>query len=260
MAELAAILRWYVEAGADEAILDAPVDRFASASRPAPSKAPESVAAPVPVAVEPPRPQPVSVAAAALADVGDLDELRRRVEAFDGCALKQTATTTVFADGRAGARVMFVGEAPGAEEDRRGLPFVGASGRLLDRMLGCIDLARDEVYITNTIYWRPPGNRTPTPAEVNACLPFLERQIELVAPEVLVALGGPAAKTLLQRNEGIMRLRGRWLDYATSTGLTVPVLATFHPAYLLRSPSAKREAWRDFLTIRARLDGVATAA
>jgi uracil-DNA glycosylase len=259
MAELAAILRWYVDAGADEAILDAPVDRFAvSARTPAPA-----VAAPTVAAAETPAPAPLSgslLRSGALADVGDLDELRRRVEAFDGCALKLTATTTVFGDGGAGARVMFVGEAPGAEEDRRGVPFVGASGRLLDRMLRWIGLARAEVYIANTVYWRPPGNRTPTAAEVNACFPFLERQIELVGPEILVPLGGPAAQTLLQRKEGIMRLRGRWLEYAAGGGGTLPAMATFHPAYLLRSPGAKREVWRDLLAIRARLDGAVSAA
>ena len=150
---------------------------------------------------------------------------------------------------------MFVGEAPGAEEDRRGLPFVGASGRLLDRMLAAIGLDRGNVFITNVIYWRPPGNRTPLPAEVAACLPFVERAIELVDPAVLVLLGGASAKTLLGRQEGIMRLRGRWHSFATPRMASpIPAMATFHPAYLLRSPGQKREAWRDFLAVRERLD------
>ncbi|MFN4087790.1 MAG: uracil-DNA glycosylase family protein [Alphaproteobacteria bacterium] len=194
-------------------------------------------------------------AASEAAQADDMDALRRMVEAFEGCALKATATNTVFCDGNPKARLMLIGEAPGAEEDRRGLPFVGASGRLLDRMLGAIGLDRGGAFITNVIYWRPPGNRTPLPAEVAACLPFVERAIELVDPAVLVLLGGASAKTLLGRQEGIMRLRGRWHAFATPRmARPIPAMATFHPAYLLRSPAQKREAWRDFLAVREKLD------
>ena len=183
-----------------------------------------------------------------------LDELRAAVERFDECALKRTATHTVFADGNPKAPLMFVGEAPGADEDLRGLPFVGKAGQLLDRMLAAIGLNRETAYITNILFWRPPGNRQPTSGEIAACLPFVERHIELVSPEFLVLLGGTAAKTLLARSEGIMRLRGRWFDYSTP-GLArpVPTLATFHPAYLLRSPGQKRQAWQEFLALKDRL-------
>jgi DNA polymerase len=185
-----------------------------------------------------------------------LSELRAALESFDGCPLKATATNLVFADGNPRARVMLVGEAPGADEDRIGRPFVGVSGQLLDRMLAAIGLDRTSVYITNTIFWRPPGNRTPTPAETAACLPFVERHIELVAPEVLVLAGNAAAKTLLLRNEGITRIHGRWFEYQ-SAGMSrpVPTMPIYHPAYLLRSAGQKRDAWRDLLLIRDRLDG-----
>lgn len=186
-----------------------------------------------------------------------LDDLRSALLGFEGCALKRTAINLVFADGAPGAPVMFVGEAPGADEDRQGLPFVGASGRLLDRMLAAIGLDRSGVYISNILPWRPPGNRTPTGAEIGVCLPFIERHIALAQPRVLVFLGGTAAKTLLGRTEGIMRLRGRWFDYRITAGaedMAVPALASFHPAYLLRSPGQKRLAWRDMLELRRRLD------
>jgi DNA polymerase len=190
-----------------------------------------------------------------------LEELQAAVAAFEECPLKKTATNTVFADGNPAARIMFVGEAPGADEDRQGKPFVGVSGQLLDRMLASIGLDRhapdaaNAFYITNIVFWRPPGNRNPTTNEIAACLPFLERHIELVQPDVLVALGGPSAKTLLGRAEGITRLRGTWHAYA-SPRLSAPIdaMAVFHPAYLLRSPAHKREAWRDLLAIRDRLN------
>ena len=153
---------------------------------------------------------------------------------------------------------MFVGEAPGAEEDRRGLPFVGKAGQLLDRMLAAIGLDRTSVYITNVLPWRPPGNRNPTPEEIAVCLPFVERQIELVAPRLLVLVGGISAKSLLSRTEGITRLRGKWYDHTAAAGsATVPTTAIFHPAYLLRQPALKREAWRDLQAIRRKLDEAA---
>lgn len=200
----------------------------------------------------------VVAARAAAAAAGSLDELRAVLEDFDGCNLRLTARRLVFADGSPHARVMFVGEAPGREEDEQGLPFVGRSGRLLDRMLAAIGLSRAEVYIANVVPWRPPGNRTPTPQETEICKPFVLRQIELVDPEVLVYLGGAAAAALSGTTEGILRLRGRWLAHATSAR-TIPALATLHPAYLLRQPLQKRLAWRDFLALRRALDGVRPA-
>lgn len=272
---LIAALRWQLDAGADEAVAEKPVDRYAAAKaaaakpersasevadrrraapasdeRTSPSSRPAKPAAPLQSADA-----AVQTAREMAAAAEDLDALRTAVERFDGCPLKATATTTVFGDGSPDGRVMFVGEAPGADEDRQGKPFVGVSGQLLDRMVAWIGLDRTNFYITNIVYWRPPGNRSPSAAEIAACAPFLERQIELVAPEVLVCVGGPSAKTLLGRTEGIMRLRGKWYQYQGPT-MAEPVTATavFHPAYLLRSPAQKREAWRDLLAIGARLD------
>ncbi len=249
--DLAAQLRWQIEAGADEAVGERPVNRFAPAAEGGgPVDAAATRAAPLLESAA----EVKHNARALAAQAATLGELEAALEAFEGCALKQTATNLVFGDGNPEARVMFVGEAPGADEDRQGLPFVGVSGQLLDRMVACIGLDRGSFYITNVVYWRPPGNRHPTAAEVAACQPFIERQIELVAPEILVFLGGAAAKTLLGRSEGVMKLRGRWFKYA-SPGLTAPVaaIATLHPAYLLRTASAKREAWRDLLAIKSRL-------
>lgn len=259
-AELA--LRWLVEAGADEAIGELPVDRFA---RLEPLSAPPTPPAPAVSLTSPPAsaPAPTPPAPAATAAVGNpsarmaaaacqtLEELEAALRVFDGCPLKATATNLVFADGNPKARIMLIGEAPGADEDRLGKPFVGVSGQLLDRMLATIGLDRSTVYISNVIFWRPPGNRQPTPAEVAACLPFVERHIELVGPEILVLVGGASAKTLLARNEGITRLRGRFFTYE-STGMPrpVPALPIYHPAFLLRQPAQKREAWKDLLTLK----------
>lgn len=260
------LLRWYLDAGVDEAIGEQALDRFALSARPAVRPAPPTAA--------PTRPAPVPVAAAQAvpllhpaahvghggttahiaAECKTLEDLRRAMEGFDGLPLKRTARTTVFADGNPEAAVMVIGEAPGQEEDRAGLPFVGKSGKLLDRMLASIGLDRDTVYITNVVPWRPVENRKPTPDEVAVCMPFVSRHIELVDPQVLLLLGGASASALLARHEGINRLRGRWFDYA-SPGLPrpVPALATFHPAYLLRTPAAKREAWRDLLQLKKRI-------
>jgi DNA polymerase len=169
-----------------------------------------------------------------------------------GCALKATAMRTVFADGNPEARVMFVGEGPGAEEDREGLPFVGRSGKLLDRMIAAIGLDRTSAYIANIIPWRPPGNRTPTPQESAICLPFIKKQIELADPDILVCLGGPSATTLLELKEGITRTRGRWFEYDTGKR-KIKAIALFHPAYLLRSPAHKKLAWQDLLAIKKAL-------
>lgn len=278
-----ALLRWYLEAGVDEAVGEEPLDRYAlSAARavapasPAPASQaprlgarPEARFADAPPAWSPAPPSGGGGALAALADsprqaaqsaahmaaaATSLEDLRRALDSFEGCPLKATATHTVFADGNPGGALMVVGEAPGRDEDRLGLPFVGESGRLLDKMLASIGQTRDTFYITNVLPWRPPGNRTPTDAEVAVCLPFLERHIELVQPKVLLLVGGLAAKTIFARPEGIMKLRGRWHAHATP-GLShpIPALATFHPAYLLRSPAQKRLAWRDLLELKQKL-------
>ena len=181
-----------------------------------------------------------------------LDELRDILAGFDGCNLKFTAKNLVFADGDPRCGLMLVGEAPGRDEDMEGVPFVGRSGRLLDRMLAAIDIERSSAYIANVIPWRPPGNRTPTPLETEICRPFIERQIELANPKVLVALGAPSAKVLTSTTEGIMRLRGNWKVHATRSGADIPTMPTLHPAYLLRNPAHKRLAWRDFLEIKAK--------
>ena len=267
--EALAALRWQVEAGADEAIEEQPQDRRRR-------EAPKPVVATTPPAPEPPkrfdeapappptrapaqRPagagltspqQAVASAREAAAAAGSVEELRAALEAFEGCALKATATQLCFADGNPEARIMMIGEAPGAEEDRQGLPFVGVSGRFMDSMLSYIGLDRTSVYITNLLFWRPPGNRTPSAEEVASCLPFVERHIELVDPAYLVLVGGISAKSLLGRSEGILRLRGRWYAYQHA-GLAhpVPALATLHPAYLLRQPGQKRLAWQDYLKL-----------
>ncbi|MDX8470367.1 uracil-DNA glycosylase [Mesorhizobium sp. VK23B] len=193
------------------------------------------------------------------ASASTLDELRQHMAAFDGCNLKFTAKNLVFADGNPNAELMLVGEAPGRDEDLEGLPFVGRSGRLLDRMLAAIGLDRTSAYIANVIPWRPPGNRTPTPHETEICRPFIERQIELVNPKVLVNLGGPSAKTLLNTTEGILRLRGNWRVHTTASGTAIPAMPTLHPAYLLRTPAHKKLAWRDFLEVKAKLRALATS-
>ncbi|HJS31506.1 MAG TPA: uracil-DNA glycosylase [Alphaproteobacteria bacterium] len=253
-----AALRWLAEMGADEPISETPVDRFlASTPREAPRPIPPASVGRAISSAGAPRAEAELSARESAAKARTLAELESTLAGFDGCALKATATRLVFADGNPKARIMFVGEAPGADEDRQGKPFVGVSGQLLDRMLSWIGLDRSTVYISNILPWRPPGNRAPTPAEIAICLPFIERHIELVDPAILIMLGGTAAKTLLGTAEGINRLRGRWMDYS-SQGLPrpLPALATFHPAYLLRQPAQKRDAWRDFLTVKNKLKTV----
>ena len=179
--------------------------------------------------------------------------------AADSCVTQATAKNLVFADGNPAADLMLVGEAPGRDEDLEGLPFVGRSGQLLDRILGAIGLDRQSVYIANVIPWRPPGNRPPTPQETEICRPFIERQIELASPKVLVTLGGPSAKTLLRTTEGVMRLRGNWKTHVAASGTEIPAMPTLHPAYLLRNPAHKKFVWRDFLEIKAKLKELAGA-
>lgn len=226
--------------------------REAGSGRPAPAPPPAPSLPAPPVLAQPD--EAAMAAREAAREASSLDELRAILERFEGCALKRTASRLVFADGNPEARVMFVGEAPGRDEDREGLPFVGRSGRLLDLMMGAIGLDRTSAYIANIIPWRPPGNRTPTPQETAICLPFIARQIELMDPDVLVCLGGPSAQALLATTEGITKLRGRVLAYETGTR-AIKALATFHPAYLLRTPVGKRLAWRDMLTVEALLAG-----
>jgi DNA polymerase len=189
----------------------------------------------------------------------NLDELRERLRAFEGCALKNAATQLVFADGAPDARVMIIGEGPGADEDRIGKPFVGRAGQLLDKMLAAIRLDRSTVYIANVVPWRPPGNRAPTPQELALCLPFIRRQIELVAPDFLVLLGASSAQALLGEKEGIMRLRGIWRDYRCGDHV-IKALPMLHPAYLLRAPMAKKQTWRDLRSLRAALDAAPNPA
>src|SRR6187401_854150 len=259
------LLAFYLEAGVDCALGDEPVNRLAD-----PDLAPEPRAAVTPPTPRPLPPAPPAAAIAARTDVvvapeaainsareaartaPTLEALRDLLEKFDGCALKSTATRLVFADGNPKARVMFVGEAPGRDEDIEGLPFVGRSGKLLDRMLAAIGLDRTSVYIANIVPWRPPGNRTPTPQESAICLPFTLRQIELAGPDILVCLGNPSTQTLLGIKEGITKTRGRWFTFNTGKR-EIRAMPTFHPAFLLRSPLQKRFAWRDFLAIKKAL-------
>lgn len=278
-ADFIELLRWYADMGVD-AVLDAtPHDRFAEhaaalaaqavTDREKPPVRPIGQDAAAPLRALPPRPagsSPALAAAAALpaddatrsaresaAAAATLDELRTALDRFEGCTLKATATRLVFADGNPRAEIMAVGEAPGADEDRQGRPFVGRSGQLFDRMLRSIGLDRTQVYITNVIPWRPPGNRTPTPLETALCLPFIVRQIELVTPRILLCLGAASAQTLLNTKDGIRRSRGRWLDYALPDR-TVRAMPMMHPAYLLRQPAHKKLAWRDLLEVRRALD------
>jgi len=267
--DAAALLRWYVDHGLDETIGEEPIDRFAAPPPPAAVAAivaaPSGAAAPTPIrtptAAPPPRP-PVPLESPQL--VEDAREIARRattiaeleaaVRAFEGCALKRTAKNTVFADGVPGAPVMIVGEAPGADEDRLGKPFVGVSGQLMDRMFEAIGMSRErDLYITNILFWRPPGNRTPTLAEQAICLAFTRRHIELARPKVLVLAGGTAVKAVLDTTEGITRLRGKWTTLKLDDGSEVPTLPTFHPAYLLRTPASKRQSWWDLLSLDKKL-------
>ncbi|HTO64145.1 MAG TPA: uracil-DNA glycosylase [Bradyrhizobium sp.] len=252
------LLAFYLEAGVDCALSDEPIDRLADpdlaqapreAPPPAPAKVVSAAAAGFFQGEAPPAPDAaIASAREAARTAPTLEALRALLDNFDGCALRNTATKLVFADGNPLARVMFVGEAPGRDEDIEGLPFVGRSGKLLDRMIAAIGLDRSKSYIANVIPWRPPGNRTPTPQETQVCLPFIQRQIELVDPDVLVTLGNPSTQALLGTREGIMRTRGKWLEYNTGTR-TIRAMATFHPAYLLRSPSYKRMSWQDLRAI-----------
>ncbi|MFM9973099.1 MAG: uracil-DNA glycosylase family protein [Beijerinckiaceae bacterium] len=259
---IAALLEWYVEQGVDYAVDEEPHDRFAETAAPVSIRtvAPETIAPKIATA-------PAAVATAVLltpdealhearsraVNAATLEELRTLIESFEGCGLMKTATRLVFADGTPGSRVMLVGDAPGADEDREGRPFVGRSGQLLDKMLLAIGLARKDVYIANIVPWRPPGNRKLTPQETAVCLPFILRQIELCRPDILICLGELSAQTLLEQREGISKLRGRWFDVASGDRI-IKALATLHPDYLLRLPLQKRLVWRDMLALKAALN------
>ncbi|HTX49242.1 MAG TPA: uracil-DNA glycosylase, partial [Caulobacteraceae bacterium] len=261
---LESLLAFWAESGVDAALADAPVDRTVpAADAPAPvaaesAPAPERRRPPPPIPAAPPvlaTPAPnvlaqaIAAASEAAAAAQDLEGLAAAIAAFDGCPLKGGARQAVFARGGPDAPVMAIGEGPGGEEDLQGLPFVGRAGQLLDRMLAAAGLT-DRVFITNTVFWRPPGNRTPTPDEQAVCEPFVRRAIELVRPRVLLLVGAASARFVLKRSEGVLALRGRWFEWRSADGeLEIPALPTLHPAFLLRQPSAKKKSWEDLLLL-----------
>lgn len=266
-----AMLAWQLDAGADEAVMDAPTNWMEEAP---PQKAEASAPAHPTQTDAAPRstsPAPAQTAARPTGPVNDvigdarslaqqaqtLEQLEEAMRGFTACPLHKTAKNLVFCDGNPQARIMLVGEAPGRDEDLQGKPFVGKSGQLLDKMLAAIGFDRSSVFIGNCVHWRPPGNRKPTDAEKSMCLPFIERQIELVDPALLVLVGGTAAQTLLDTTEGITKMRGRWQDYSTSGGKAIPAMPVFHPAFLLRTPARKRDAWRDLLEIKQKISTLA---
>ena len=262
----AALLAYYADLGVEVGASEMGIDRFAESEAAAKARAP----APDHAQASRPDPRPASVpgraapaapamtnemAAAAAGEAKTLDELKDALSRFDGCALSKTATNLCFASGNPDAKLMFVGEAPGRDEDLQGEPFVGRAGQLLDKMLAAIGRDRANAYIANVIYWRPPGNRNPNPEELVACRPFITKQIELVDPDVLVFLGGVPAKEMLSTTQGILKLRGSWREFDTGKR-TIPAIATLHPAYLLRQPAQKKLAWKDFRAIRDKLAGL----
>lgn len=250
--ELMALLDFYRAAGVDVALEEDPIDRFARSAAPTRQR-PAAPPQPAP----PPAERPIATALSAdpaesralAARAQTLDELRQLMDGFDGCGLKKRATQLCFADGNPEAEIMLVGEGPGEQEDLQGKPFVGRAGQLLDRMLAAIGLDRSKVYIANMVPWRPPGNRDPSAEELAQCAPFLIRQVELVAPKLLVTLGNVPTKSLFDTQAGITRMRGQWKEIAVGEH-RVKALATLHPAYLLRTPSAKALAWSDMLSLK----------
>ena len=265
------IMEWYVESGVDILLEDSPIDRFSEVPPP-PRQKVIQVSGHSPAerlakkAENNPRPAPlikpqaimpdgaaVKMAEEIAAKTNTLEELKQAMSSFNGCNLKRTAKSLVFADGNPDAKVMLIGEAPGRDEDIQGLPFVGRAGQLLDRQLTAIGLDRDSTYITNVIPWRPPGNRTPTLQETEICRPFIERHIELVNPDMILMLGGSSAKTLMKTSDGIMKLRGKWVEVQTARA-QIKALPTLHPAYLLRQPSHKKLVWQDLLSLKQSLN------
>ncbi|HEY9163184.1 MAG TPA: uracil-DNA glycosylase [Magnetovibrio sp.] len=278
------ILRWYLDAGVDEAIGEVPLDRYALASEALAQRAAQADAllksAEAERAAQPSRAsgardggisgavavrpaagvvsdQQVKVALEAAAAAKNLDELRAALQAFDGGMLQKSATNLVFGDGNPQARIVFVGDVPGADEDRKGVPFVGPAGQLLDKMLASIGLDRTQAYVCNSVFWRPPGGRTPYPGEVAVCLPFVERVLELIDPALIVTLGGPAAHALLGQQGNVSKLVGRWFSFETPR-MSHPIAASaiYHPEILLKTPAFKRETWKNLLEIRQKLDEI----
>ena len=253
---LESLLAFWSEAGVEVCTMDEPVDRMIPIAPPARIGAPAAVRqAPAPESVTPEIGEALEQARALAAAAPDLAALAEAIAAFEGCPLKfQGARQAVFSRGNPEGPVMAIGEGPGADEDQQGAPFVGRAGKLLDLMLNAAGL-HDRVFITNTVFWRPPGNRTPTQMEQSVCEPFLERAIELVRPKILLLVGGASAKFMLKKDDGILSLRGRWFEWRSpSAELVLPALPTLHPAFLLRQPAAKKRAWSDLLTLAERLD------
>ncbi len=269
--QLLALLKWYRAAGVDLGVGDKPIDRFVHAHMSATSVKSESHSTPLSLPGQAFAPRPASPSQSAPAPAppatnadpeeaeklaqgaGSLDELRKRLEKYEGCGLKLRATQMVFADGNPQAKIMLIGEAPGRDEDLQGKPFVGRSGQLLDRMLYAIGLDRTSVYIANTVPWRPPGNRTPSPLEISLCMPFLVRQVELVAPKIIVTLGAAATQTMFGEKLSILKTRGRWRDIKVGAH-AAKAMPTLHPAFLLRQPVQKRQAWQDMLAIASSME------
>lgn len=281
------LLHFYAESGLDIALSEEPVDQFAAsekaeslrkqqlsqmAAQRQPQNAPRQAqanqrttnAAPAARSAPPPAfapstsqtvpdAQQIALARESAASANTLQELRERLGAFDGCGLKFTAKNLCFEDGNPDAAIMFVGDVPGRDEDMEGLPFAGRTGQLFDNMLSAIGLTREQTYLANMICWRPPGNRIPTPLEIELCQPFIERQIALANPKIIVSFGGPATKLLTNAADTILRVRGNWLSHATASGVQIPVMPSLHPAYLLRSPAQKRFAWQDLLSVKTKL-------
>lgn len=254
-----ALMAFWADAGVDACFEEAPVDRLRPIAPPAPPQARPGSAPPVRIVASGGGvAEAVAEARRAAAAALDLDQLQAAIAAFQGCPLSTLgARQAVFGRGDPAGGLMIVGEGPGAEEDARGEPFVGKAGQLLDRMLAAAGLA-ERAFITNTVYWRPPGNRTPTPEEQAVCAPFLERTFELIRPKAVLTLGAAAARQVLKTDEGITRARGSWGEWRLAEGdVAAPVMPTLHPAFLLRQPQAKREVWADLLELGARLDGAA---
>ncbi len=261
------LIDWYVEMGITTATANTPTDHFkfvplpaigySAAPKPVQKTAARTAAVPSSPVVSS-APAPLNIPRSKMSQESrnianacqSLADLKEALSKFEACALKFTATNLVFSDGNPKAKIMLIGEAPGADEDREGIPFVGGAGQLLDKALATIGLNRTNLYITNILPWRPPGNRPPTPQEIAQCLPFVERHIALIRPKMLILLGGVAAKAILTDNEGIMKIRGQWRDYVCP-GLDTPIhtMATYHPAFLMRSPSQKAQLWQDLMLI-----------
>ncbi|WP_439273298.1 uracil-DNA glycosylase [Pseudochrobactrum sp. HB0163] len=291
------LIRFYAEAGVDCALADTAIDRFAEAQNSAPNlntaaqknaaKSADAnirhqlqagkIAAPqgnhASLSGEPKQPAPQTKAVAAQAVIApeilleqarqlamtatNLDQLQQAMAGFDGCRLKMTAKNICFSDGAADAQLMIIGDTPGRDDDLEGVPFSGAAGHMLNQILAAINLSRDKAYLANMLPWRPPGNRSATPLEQALCRPFLERQIELVAPQIIVVLGDPATKALTGLREPIYKLRGKWRAYQTASGTKIALMPSLHPDYLLRTPAQKRFAWEDWLMVKLKLENIA---